>query len=103
MGVIFSIIIACIGALATLYRWRQHRKKNRVDIYYKKTLKIEDKINELNSKEKCNNALEELKTIKHKAFELMIDEKLNANESFNIFLSLVDNLILRIENRIKLY
>lgn len=99
MGVIFSIIIACIGALATLYKWRQHRKKNRVDIYYKKALKIENEINELNDEIKCISALEELKTIKHKAFELMIDEKLNANESFNIFLSLVDNLIIRIERK----
>jgi TRAP transporter TAXI family solute receptor len=99
IGVVFSILIAGIGAFATLVRWRKHNKKNRVDTYFQKVLNIESNLPRIDTEDKCRKAVEELKSIKHKAFNLMIDEKLEANESFNIFLTLVDNLIIRIEKK----
>jgi len=42
-----------------------------------------------------------LHTLKQDAFNALIDEKLVANESFNIFLALTDTLITRVENKIK--
>jgi len=99
MGVLLSVLIALVGAMAAILRWKKHRKKNRVDIYYQKALDVEAQIDNYDTIEKCDNALAELKYIKHEAFQLMIAEKLQANESFNIFLLLVDNLSARIEHR----
>ncbi|HPG74292.1 MAG TPA: hypothetical protein PLM49_08385 [Bacteroidales bacterium] len=99
MGVLLSVLIALIGAMAAILRWKKHSKKNRVDIYYQKALDVEAQIGNCDTIEKCDNALAELKYIKHEAFQLMIAEKLQANESFNFFLLLVDNLSARIEHR----
>ncbi len=97
-GVILSLLIATSGAFAALIRMRKTRKKNRIDIYYQKLLDIETKYD---SDENYNSeiALKNIKRVKEEAVELLIDEKLTANESFNIFLNLSDTLVRKIHQK----
>jgi hypothetical protein len=99
IGVVFSITIALFGGLVSLFRWRKSVKKTRIDKQYEEVLNVEKNLENFNTLESCTAAIENLTTIKKHAFELLIKEKLAANESFDIFLTLVDNLVKRIERR----
>ncbi len=99
IGVVFSIAIALFGGLVSLFRWRKSVKKTRIDEQYEEVLDVEKNLDNFNTLESCTAAIENLTAIKKHAFELLIKEKLAANESFDIFLTLVDNLVERIERR----
>ena len=100
-GVVISIFLAGFGGITTFVHRKKMNKKNRMDVYYEKVLRIENKFDVMNTKGQVEGAIKEIKEIKHEAFNSMISEKLTANEGFNIFLTLVDNLTLRLEKKLK--
>ena len=97
-GVVLSIIIAIVGALMGLSKILRRKKKNRVDVYYSKLMEIEKQFDNDNSNYSAKNAISDIKAIKEEAIQLLIDEKLSANESFNIFLNLCETLTSKILN-----
>ncbi len=97
-SVIISILIALAGAGAALIKIHNTRKKNRVDVYYRKLIEIEKKYDD-DTNYTDIEALNEIKELKKKGVQQLIDEKLSANESFNIFLNLSNTLINKIHHR----
>ncbi len=71
-GVIFSILVVIIGALTSLQKIR----KERIDKYYRRVMN-------------CNDT-NELDVISNEAVKQLQNEKLTADESFTIFLNLVE-------------
>ncbi len=71
-GVIFSIMVVLYGAFTSLKKIR----KERIDKYYKRAMEIQ--------------TLEELDELSQEAVRQLQNEKLTADESFTIFLNLVD-------------
>jgi TRAP-type uncharacterized transport system substrate-binding protein len=79
-GVIFSIMVVAIGGLTSLRKIR----KERIDKYYKRVMNCHD--------------MNELDEIADEAVKQLQNEKLTADESFTIFLNLVDKRKHEIEN-----
>lgn len=79
-GVIFSILVVMVGGMTSLKKIR----KERIDKYYKRVMKCND-----------NN---ELESLLNEAVEQLQNEKLIADESFTIFLNLVEKRRHEIEN-----
>lgn len=79
-GVIFSILVVMAGALTSLRKIR----KERIDKYYRKVME-------------CDN-VHELERLSNEAVRQLQNEKLTADESFTIFLNLVEKRRHEIEN-----
>ncbi|KAA3619659.1 MAG: hypothetical protein DWQ05_02745 [Calditrichaeota bacterium] len=96
---IFSVLIALIGAGSTLFTWRRQRRKNRIDKYYERVLRTEKQIPHFDTHQKCTIAIDDLKSLREEAFRQLIKEKLMANESFRIFIQLLNDTIDEIRRR----
>lgn len=98
-GFLFSLMLAGIGGISTFRRWRKHRKKNRIDLYYQNVLDIEKQIPNCKTTIDCSIAIQNLKSMRETAFQMLIKEKLTADESFRIFITLLNDTIREIEKR----
>ena len=88
LSVIISIFVALASTLYSVSSWQKTRKKNKIDVYYNKLIAIRGKINSLTCSEEADILLEEVKQIQEETVELVVREKLMADESFSIFLNL---------------
>jgi NMT1 family protein len=77
-----------ISAFLAFARWRERRKKDRVDVFYERVMAIRDRIGQSPSAE----LLEELEQLEREAFSSLIREKLAANDSFRIFTDMLVRL-----------
>jgi len=94
-----TILMAGFGVVLAFFRKLKAAKKDRIDEYYEQVLVIEKQMSTINSVAEIRSSLDKLHLIKQDAFKALIDEKLLANESFNIFLGLTDTVITRLENK----
>ncbi len=74
-----------ISAFLAFARWREHRKKDRIDVFYNRVLLIRDE----QPPRPAAQRLADLQRIEREAFNSLISEKLSANESFRIFTDLL--------------
>ena len=95
--VVVTLIIALVSVTLGAFRVLKMRRKNRIDRFYSAALKIRDLINDSSS----NNDLGELATrvrdLQNDAFDQLVDEKLAADESFRIFITLSNDVLAQIE------
>ena len=77
-----------ISAFLAFARWREHRKKDRIDVFYQQVMAIRDRIGQIPSAE----LLEQLEQLEREAFNSLIAEKLAANDSFRIFTDMLVRL-----------
>ena len=96
---IFTIVVTLIGALGTLARWRKMRSKNRIDVYYQEVLAVEKSVLTFNKSKQCEIAESNLRTLRDNAFRQLIAEKLTADESFRIFITLLNDTIREIRRK----
>ena len=92
-GVFFSLIVALISGTFALYRWNQQRKKDTIDKYYSKILKVRMDINETMTETERQEAIGFIRGLEQEAFELLIDEKVSADDSFRIFITLSNDTL----------
>ena len=76
-----------ISAFLAFTRWRDHRKKDRIDVFYERVLAIRD----AQTSRPAHQRLAELQALEREAFASLINEKLAANESFRIFTDLLES------------
>jgi TRAP-type uncharacterized transport system substrate-binding protein len=100
LGLVFSLLLAAVGGLSTLTRWNKQRKKNRVDSYYAAIMKIQKQVENYATTAECNAAIKELKKLRENAFQQLMAEKLSADESFRIFITLLNDTQTELQNRI---
>lgn len=102
VGLFVSLVVIATGAISTSYNKLKQRKKDKVDEYYKYVLKISDKAHEsmVTSKE-LERYLNELFMIRNHAFQLLVDERVEANNSFVIFLMLLQSTVEYIESQVQ--
>ncbi|WP_416864225.1 MAG: TAXI family TRAP transporter solute-binding subunit [Imperialibacter sp.] len=84
----FTLLVATYSGLRSFAKWNSQRKKDRVDVFYRYTLDIKNKVPSLKTTEECILSLSEVRKHLNQAFQLLIDEKLLANESFRIYMEL---------------
>ncbi len=87
-GVIITIIIALVSGLFTFAKYREAKKKNKIDIYYKRLMFLRSKISNLDTTEEVDKLLSSVKSMQDETTDLVVKEKLAADESFLIFLNL---------------
>lgn len=99
MALIITILALLFGGISSLRNWQKMKKKDRIDIYYRKVIDLDEKIILAKTKQDIDEIEFELFAIRDNAFEQLIKEKLTADESFNIFQSLLEASLRRLKNK----
>ncbi len=90
IGVIISVFVILFGSISQGRRYLKQRRKDRIDVFYKELLALRAKHKE--GSIETSAAFEKLMEIRTHAFNALMNEKLDANESFGIFLQLYDDV-----------
>ena len=69
------------------------RRKNRIDAFYSKAMALRNSVGELTSQEERSQVTQQVRDLQNTAFELLVDEKLAADESFRIFITLSNDVL----------
>lgn len=101
LGFLLSLVIALAGFLVSARKWIGQMRKNRIDAYYIQLDKRLDVLHEGDLNRRGLEALdEELRAMERKAIRELASEKLEANESFRIFQSLLQETRDEIRHRL---
>jgi hypothetical protein len=92
-----SIIAIIAGGIASLHQYIRQRKRVRIESLYTELLQIRKRAFVSNDSEKRETLLKELRNIRSKAFDALMENKLSTDESFSIFLSLYGEIITEID------
>ncbi len=87
-SVIISIFVALASAFFTITSWQRTKKKNKIDVYYQKIVRIRAEVEHLTDPPSANKLIKAIKNIQEETIELVVREKLLADETFSIFLNL---------------
>ena len=88
-----TIMIAFVSATFAGLRIYRMRRKNRIDTYYSAVMSIKKSIDEKISEDGRREKADEIRSLQTTAFEMLIDEKLAADESFRIFITLSNDVL----------
>jgi hypothetical protein len=88
-----TILLALLSGTIAATRIYSIRRKNRVDQFYADVIAIRKTISNNSSSEERRAAITEVRILQTRAFDLLINEKLAADESFSIFVTLSNNII----------
>lgn len=92
MAFMLSLFLAICGMAAAFNKYLTLRKKNRIDRYYERLDAMLDEINAPDaSAERLESIEDELIAMRHDAVRELVNERLLADESFQIFQSLLTN------------
>jgi len=90
MAFLLSLVLAVGGMAVGFSKWLMLRKKNRIDRYYERLDTLLDELNvDAISDERLQAIDDELVAMRHDAVRELVNEKLRADESFQIFQSLL--------------
>ena len=98
-SVVLSISLALASSLYTVSRWQKARKKNKIDVFYEKLIEIRDAIPTMNDLNEILQLEQSLKNLQAQTIQLVVKEKLLADESFSIFLNLSNIVMEEIRKR----
>jgi len=88
-----TILIALFSAIFAGFRIYRMRRKNRIDTFYSDVIAIRNSIDETSTEEDRREKTDEIRALQTMAFELLVDEKLAADESFRIFITLSNDVL----------
>ncbi|CAN5332402.1 hypothetical protein BH09BAC3_BH09BAC3_29130 [soil metagenome] len=88
LGVLVTIFVALASSLFTIAKWQQSKKKSKVDVYYQKLMTIRKNARESVSYQSLLELKAQLQAMQEETVDLVTREKLAADESFLIYLSL---------------
>ncbi|MEM7282113.1 MAG: TAXI family TRAP transporter solute-binding subunit [Pseudomonadota bacterium] len=94
-------ILAALGSgMLGLYRYSKQRKKDRVDVYYRKILDLRQKIRTDMDIDALRAIATEVKDTQEEVFALLIDERVSADETLTIFLDLSNQVLKELEPKL---
>ena len=91
--VVATLIVALGSAAFAMVRIFRMRRKNRIDEFYTKTIALRRSVNHSTGAEELQQIIEEVRGLQTTAFDLLVDEKLAADESFRIFITLSNDVL----------
>jgi len=91
--VLVTLVIGLISGGYAVIQIYNRRRKNRIDGFYKDVMAIRDSIGERSSAAERAIAVERVRALQNEAFDMLIREKLAADESFRIFVTLSNDII----------
>lgn len=101
-GVGLTIFLALGSGIISLTKWRKQKKKDKVDVFYEHLLKIKNEIPAIFTVQHARESIQEVKLEQNRAFTMLINEELEANDSFRIYMELSKETIDEIRNRYRL-
>lgn len=91
--VVLTLIIGLISGTYAMIRVINIRRKNRIDTFYTRAMGIRDRVRQASEPALAvEGAMTDLELLRDEAYEMLIREKLTADESFRIFIRLADNI-----------
>ncbi|NQZ77119.1 MAG: hypothetical protein HRT61_13620 [Ekhidna sp.] len=101
-GVILSIIIAMWSGLVSLTKWQAQKKKDKIDEFYEDLMNIKNDIPKIKQIPEGMARVKRVQAAQNKAFQMLIEEKLVANDSFRIYMELSKETINDLRGKIRL-
>ena len=95
--VLVTLVIGLISGGYAVIQIYNRRRKNRIDGFYRDVMTIRDSISERSSAAERAAAVEQVRERQNEAFELLMREKLAADESFRIFVTLSNDIIAQLK------
>jgi len=96
--VVVTLLIAAISGTFAAVKIYRIRRKNRIDVFYTEVIAIRDSITRDSGVPERREAINRIRALQNRAFELLVDERLAADESFRIFITLSDDAIRELRN-----
>lgn len=100
-GVILSIIIALWSGLVSLTKWQAQKKKDKIDEFYEDLMNIKNGIARIDTIAEGMKRVKRVQLAQNKAFEMLIEEKLVANDSFRIYMELSKETINELRGKMR--
>lgn len=91
-----TLIIAVISASIAGVRFYKKRLKNRIDKFYAAALDVRNSFKAPVTPSDRKQAIMKIRQLQNEAFDLLVDEKLAADESFRIFITLSNDVLRQI-------
>jgi hypothetical protein len=91
--VFVTLLIALISAAFAIIRIVKIRRKNRIDEFYSAAIEIRNSITQSSTIDEITLAADQIRELQNTAFEQLVDEKLAADESFRIFITLSNDIL----------
>lgn len=91
--VLVTLMIAFISATLAGVRIFNRRRKNRIDRFYAAAIEVRNSISDSMTEADRHIAADQLRCLQNEAFELLVNEKLAADESFRIFITLSNDVL----------
>jgi TRAP-type uncharacterized transport system substrate-binding protein len=91
--VLVTLVIGLVSGGYAAVQIYNRRRKNRIDGFYKEVMEVRDSISERSSVAERAVAVERVRALQNEAFDMLIREKLAADESFRIFVTLSNDII----------
>lgn len=88
-----TILIALFSAFFAGVRIYRMRRKNRIDTFYSDVIAIRDSISESSTAQDRREKADKIRALQTTAFNLLVDEKLAADDSFRIFITLSNDVL----------
>ena len=91
--VLVTLVIGLISGGYAIVQIYHRRQKNRIDTFYTEVMALRDGISANSSQTDRETAIVQVKQLQNQAFEMLVKEKVAADESFRIFVTLSNDII----------
>lgn len=91
--VVVTLIVALGSTIFGGFRLYKMRRKNRIDKFYTRTIALQRSVDDTTSPEELHTTIAEIRELQATAFDMLVDEKLAADESFRIFITLSNDVL----------
>jgi len=91
--VVATLIVGLGSAIYAGFKILRMRRKNRIDEFYTKTIALRRSVNDSTGAEELQQIIVEVRDLQTTAFDMLVDEKLAADESFRIFITLSNDVL----------
>lgn len=95
--VVVTLIIALVSALYAVLSVLRARRKNRIDRFYLEIIDIRNSCKGSTDPAELQQAIARIEQLQDEAFDLLVHEKLAADESFRIFVTLSNDVLRKLQ------
>ena len=97
--VVATLLVGLVSGLFAIVKIYRIRRKNRLDEFLVEVIEIRNSVQPQSSEDERTAAMTSIRALQDRAYELLVDEKLAADDSFRIFTELSNDTIRRIRER----
>lgn len=99
--VLVTVFVALVSGGFAVLRIYRIRRKNRIDQFYLDVIEIRDSIRPDASRSERETAVDKIRDLQNRGFDMLVNEKLAADESFRIFIELTNDSIEEIQHTLR--